>query len=293
MDERRWTPQGADDDAVNGVDVDAVRAADRMVDIIAAGGTVDGDDALLRLLSAARAEADWDIPAPPVVGPVQTSDGAGATVTPLASRRRRAMRRAGGVAAVGGVSLTSLVVGSGVAAALVVGGFTVSALTTGNSGQSDSVVAGSAQPGEDGGSVDQDRRPAEGAERDPERGTDRRDAPSASPAPSEKDDVVDRGADAGGMVLAEPSQGADTPLPVPTDTTGAGGADGDGADGATELSETPGDAGVPGGPMLMAEPQGGAAAKAPASTSSSSSSSTSPSSEPKAHNHSEESEPAP
>jgi hypothetical protein len=291
MDERRWTPQGADDDAVNGVDVDAVRAADRMVDIIAAGGKVDGDDALLRLLSAARAEADRDIPAPPVVGPVPAQDGAEATVTPLKSRRRRAMRRAGGVAAVGGVSLTSLVVGSGVAAALVVGGFTVGALTTGNSGQSDSVVAGSARPDEEGDTADRDRRPDDGSAEAPESRSDRRDTPSA---PSTGGEVADRGAgaeaDAGGMVLAEPEPGAEVQPPAATDTTGDGGTGADGA-GAADPTETPGDAAVPGGPMLMAEPQRGAAANAPAP--SSSSSSTSPSSEPKSHNHSDESEPTP
>ncbi|MDN5684559.1 MAG: hypothetical protein L0G90_12305, partial [Corynebacterium glyciniphilum] len=121
MDERRWDPQGLDDDAMNGVDVDAVRAADRMLDAIAAGEKGDGADPLYRLLADARAESGRDIPATPVVDPSGSQDGT-AAVTPLAGRRRRrAMRRAGGVAALGGASLTSLVVGSGVAAALVVG----------------------------------------------------------------------------------------------------------------------------------------------------------------------------
>ncbi len=291
MDEHRWDPQGFDDDTANGADVDAVHAADRMLDAIAAGGKVDGDDRLVRLLVEARAASERDIPAPPVVDPAQLED-ADPQVTSLAGRRRRrAMRRAGGVAALGGVSLTSLLVGSGVAAALVVGGFTVGALTTGNSGdsgQSGSVVAGSAGQDQDG-STGTARRSGGSATESSEPGPGEHGAPADR---ATDDDTVDPGADAGGMVLAEPESGEDAQSVEQTDTTGDGGtgADGGEVEGDADGAETPGDAAVPGGPMIMAEPQQRGEA---APSKSSSSSSTSPSSTPKAQRDSDEGEPTP
>lgn len=293
MDKHRWDPQGFDEDAMNGVDVDAVRAADRMLDAIAAGEKAagekgDGADPLYRLLADARAESARDIPAAPVVDPSGAQDGATA-VTPLAGRRRRrAMRRAGGVAALGGVSLTSLVVGSGVAAALVVGGFTVGALTTGNSGssgQSDSVVAESAQQsGED--DADTPRRSGDTKPDASAPASEGHDDPST---PATDDGAVDPGADAGGMVLAEPGTEAQ---PVdPTDTTGDDGPATDGGEsvGDAEASEVPAETpGAGGGPMVMAEPQRGAAAT-PSKTTSSTTSST-PSSAPKSQREPDEPE---
>ncbi|WP_420099748.1 hypothetical protein [Corynebacterium sp.] len=284
MDKHRWDPQGFDDDTVNGADVDAVRAVDRMLDAIAAGGRLEGEagtDPLYRLLADARAETDRDMPDAPSVGPVDTQDGA-APVVPLSGhRRRRAVRRAGGVAALGGVSLTSLVVGSGVAAALVVGGFTVNALIpggSGGSGGSDSIVAESGQQSGEGAADSSARR----GDADPERETSRA---SDGGAPSESDtESVDRGGDAGGMVLADPQPGSGAESAEPTDTTGDGGAavdEGESA-GDAEASEAPVETAVPGGPMVMAEPQRGAAAPAKTPSSTSSTSSTTPSSSPKA-----------
>lgn len=292
MDEHRWGPQGFDDDAMNGVDVDAVRAADQMLDAIAAGEKVDGADPLFRLLADARAASARDIPAAPVVGPTEAPDGAG-SVTPLAGRRRRrAMRRAGGVAALGGVSLTSLVVGSGVAAALVVGGFTVGALTTGNSGnsgQSDSVVAGSGQQG--GGDDTDTDTPRRSGDTQPDSSAPASEGHDDPSAPATDDGAVDRGADAGGMVLAEPEPGAEAQPVDPTDTTGDGGAGTDGGESAgdADASEVPAETPGPGGPMVMAEPQRGAAA-APSKTTSSTTSST-PSSAPKSQREPNEPEP--
>lgn len=288
MDKHRWDPQGFDDDATNGVDVDAVRAADRMLDAIAAGEKVDGADPLYRLLADARAESARDIPAAPVVDPTEAQDGS-AAVTPLAGRRRRrAMRRAGGVAALGGVSLTSLVVGSGVAAALVVGGFTVGALTTGNSGssgQSDSVVAESAQQS-GGDDADTPRRSGDTTPDTSAPASEGHDDPSA---PATDDGAVDHGADAGGMVLADPEPGTEAQPVDPTDTTGDGGpaADGGESAGDAEASEVPAETPGAGGPMVMAEPQRGAAA-APSKTTSTTSST--PSSTPKSQREPDEPE---
>ncbi len=289
MDKHRWDPQGFDDDAMNGVDVDAVRAADRMLDAIAAGEKVDGADPLYRLLADARAESARDIPAAPVVDPTEAQDDTAAVTSLAGRRRRRAMRRAGGVAALGGVSLTSLVVGSGVAAALVVGGFTVGALTTGNSGssgQQDSVVAESAQQG---GGDDADA-PGRSGDTKPDASAPASEGHDDPSAPATDDGAVDPGADAGGMVLADPEPGTEAQPVDPTDTTGDGGAAPDGGEtsGDAEASEMPAETpGAGGGPMVMAEPQRGAAA-APSKTTSTTSST--PSSTPKSQREQDEPE---
>lgn len=306
MDRNTWEPHGFDDDTTEGVDVEAVRTADRLLDSVATGQAFDGNDPLARLLADARAESARNIPAAPVVGDAAAAaagaDGsdvaadeggdADSNVVPLGRGRRRAARRAGRAAAVGGVSLTSLLVGSGVAAALVVGGFTVGAITSnsGDSGNSGSVVAGSQEPGSGepgdgeraGGASAASGAPGASEAPGDDEG-DRPDGDDADPASgsavdsSDPADGASTGAgdipDDGGMVIAGPgeaSEGESAPeQPGPTDTT-------DGGDVETGPGES---AGVPEGPMVLADPQsapraaGGAAAGPPPSSSSSSSSS--------------------
>lgn len=115
-------------------DFSEVLAEDRVIDAIGRGERIDDGAAhpLYALLSSARAEADANMPAPPVLadlleqdastGPVAaaTTAGGGASVTSLAQQRRRKIGRHAVTA--GGVSITSMLLAGGVAAALAVGG---------------------------------------------------------------------------------------------------------------------------------------------------------------------------
>ena len=121
-----------------------VMAEDRALDLIGQGQSIDHDvessDQLYALFSAARAEADANIPAPPLLADLlgepalagsDSAEDLGLDVIPLHKKRRGLLgRRAGAAMAAGGVSITSMLVAGGVAAALAVGGLGYAAYTT-------------------------------------------------------------------------------------------------------------------------------------------------------------------
>ncbi|RAV32120.1 hypothetical protein [Corynebacterium heidelbergense] len=121
-----------------------VAADDRALDAIGRGEHIDSD-AVLALLSTARADSEANIPAPPLVADLlgaTTSapassisegsaepDSGSAAPTPL--KRHRLIRRSASAAAAGGASLTAIFIAGGVAAALAVGGLGVAAYNAG------------------------------------------------------------------------------------------------------------------------------------------------------------------
>lgn len=112
-----------DDDPTRAADMDAVTELDRLLDAVASGVHVGSGDPVLSLMAAARSELDaaGEVPPPDV-------RSLPATVTPLGRhRRRRRLGFFGRAAATSGISVTGMVVASGVAAAIAVGGFSVAA----------------------------------------------------------------------------------------------------------------------------------------------------------------------
>lgn len=104
-----------------------VLADDRVLDAIGRGEHVsDVDSPLYALLSSAREEAEASVPAPPNLGELLGEEYApqdSTNVTSISSRRRGSnMRRHARAAAAGGLSVTSMFVAGGVAAALAIGG---------------------------------------------------------------------------------------------------------------------------------------------------------------------------
>lgn len=108
-----------------------VLADDRALDAIGRGERVENEDSpLYALLSSARREAEENIPAPPDLaehlGPdFAVQDGVeGNNVVGISSGKERAgtIRRNARFAAAGGLSVTSMFIAGGVAAALAIGG---------------------------------------------------------------------------------------------------------------------------------------------------------------------------
>lgn len=190
-----------------------VMAEDRALDLIGQGqsfeNNLEDSDQLYALFSAAKAEADADIPAPPLLadllgepaltGSDNTADGH-SDVIPLRKIRRGLLRRrAGAAVAAGGTSITSMLVAGGVAAALAVGGLGYAAYTTthSNVNESDtaqqqestqSVTDGTSSVGTSTGSTGQgDAQPsAEDAPDRPGRGMGAAEPSSDNPEPSEE-----------------------------------------------------------------------------------------------------------
>lgn len=252
MDRNRSGADGFEDGAMDGADLDAVRDADRLLDAIGTGRTPDADDDLVRLLASARAESARDIPAAPVV-PTGTAGAVGGEGDPEATvvapavgdelserRSRRGARRSGS-------PLSAVLIGGGVAAALVVGGFTVASINgNGPGGDSSTVAENTAEQGYDRGNVPSEAPPAPD-EGDAEEG-------DGAPAPEEAPPAEDAPQDEG-MVLADPETPEEPAPQDGTDTTGDG-AEGGGApaEGDPEiLAETP----PPEGPMALNAPNPG------------------------------------
>ncbi|QNH96533.1 hypothetical protein [Corynebacterium anserum] len=113
-------------------DFSELLAEDRVLDAIGRGEYVDSEaHPLYALLSSARAEADANMPEPPVLADLLEQDGSSDTATPATQARgasittlvpRRYLKFGRNSVAAGGVSITTMLIASGVAAALAVGG---------------------------------------------------------------------------------------------------------------------------------------------------------------------------
>lgn len=101
---------------------------DRVLDALGRGELTaqKADDPIIALLSAARAEADRNIPAPPNVAEIYVENDQELIATPGsiagAGQKKRLFRRGLSALAAGGVSATAMIIAGGVAAAIAVGG---------------------------------------------------------------------------------------------------------------------------------------------------------------------------
>lgn len=252
-----------------------VLAEDRALDMLGQGQGFDDSDPLFALLSDAKAQADANIPSPPLLAellgnPAEvdapgSAEAVDLNVIPLRKRRRKLARRGAGAAvAAGGTSITTMLVAGGVAAALAVGGLSYAAYSTSqpDSSRSQESAEGSdsAQTGTDGlatsgeasrasakpEATDKDKPPAESAasrESEPTKPASETAPATEVPSASEVTDapvptsiVVQPPNGTEGIDSGEGIGDTTGAQPAPTDTAGTN--DGIGADGGSPDSQS-------------------------------------------------------